>query len=118
MYAEEKETPANELKGFTKTFTKRSRDKKVEDKNVVELLAFNRENKLVFGAKIAQKLFKIGKVDKVYTSANPDELTLKMVEHYANIAGASVIKLDLDNNELGQKLGKPFNISMATVRKA
>ena len=29
-----------------------------------------------------------------------------------------IIKLDLDNNELGQKLGKPFNISMVTVRKA
>ena len=57
MYMKE-ETPANEMKGFTKAFQKRSKDKKAEDKNVVELLTFNREKKLVFGAKIAEKLFK------------------------------------------------------------
>ena len=118
MYAEEKSTPANELKGFTKTFQKRSKDKKSEDQNVVDLLAYNRDQKLVFGAKLAQKLFKLGNVDRVYTSTNPDELTLKMINHYAKLGGVKVITLDLDNNELAQKLGKPFNISMATVRKA
>lgn len=116
MYTEE-QTPANELKGFTKSFQKRSKDKKSEDKNVVELLTFNRENKLVFGAKMAQKLFKRGSVSKIYTSSNPDDLTLRTIKYYGELENVEIIRLDLDNNELGQKLAKPFNISMVSVVK-
>jgi ribosomal protein L30E len=115
MYMQE-DTPSNELKGFTKSFQKRSKDKKVEDKNVVELLSFNREKKLVFGAKVAQKMLKNSKVKKIYTSLNPNVLTLKMINHYSKIGSVEVVKLDLDNEELGQKLGKPFNVSIVSVR--
>ena len=110
------ESAPDELKGFTKKFVKRTKDKRSEDQNIINLLTFNRENKLVFGAKIAEKLFKASKVVKVYTSSNPDELTEQKIQHYGKIAGVEIIKLDLDNAELGQKLGKPFNISMVTVR--
>lgn len=112
----EAETAPNELKGFSKKFVKRSKDKRSEDQNVLDLLAFNRENKLVFGAKIAEKLFKAGSAQKIYTSSNPDELTLKKIQHYGKLSNVEVVSLDLDNAELGQKLGKPFNISMVTVR--
>ncbi len=115
MYMQE-ETPSNELKGFTKSFQKRSKDKKVEDKNVIELLAFNREKKLVFGAKVAEKMLKNGTVNKIYTSLNPDKLTLRKINHYSKISNVEVVELDLDNEELGQKLGKPFNISIVSVR--
>ncbi len=114
MYMEE-QTPASELKGFTKAFVKRSKDKKVEDKNVIELLAFNREKKLVLGARSAQKLFRSNKVKKVYTSSNPDELTLRVLKHYAKLSDVEVVELELDNLELGQKLGKPFNVSIVAV---
>jgi len=112
----EAESAPNELKGFSKKFVKRSKDKRLEDQNVLDLLTFNRENKLVFGAKIAEKLFKAGAVVKIYTSSNPDELTLEKIKHYGSLAGVEIISLELDNSELGQKLGKPFNISMVTVR--
>lgn len=115
LYMEE-QTPANELKGFTKSFQKKSKDKKAEDKNVVELLAFNREKKLVFGTRVTEKAFRNGKVKKVYTASNCDELTLNKIKHYAKIASVDVVELDLDNDELSEKVGKPFQIQMVHVR--
>jgi ribosomal protein L30E len=112
----EAESAPNELKGFSKKFVKRSKDKRSEDQNVIDLLTFNRENKLVFGAKIAEKLFKAGEVTKIYTSSNPNELTLEKIQHYGSLVGVEIVALDLDNSELGQKLGKPFTISMVSVR--
>lgn len=117
MYVEEV-TPANEVKGFTKTFVKRSKDKKTEDVNVKELLTFAKEKKIQIGAKITEKNFKKGNVAKVFTANNCDDLTLRKIKHYANLAKVDVVQLDLDNGELAQKMGKPFLISMICVRKA
>ena len=115
MYLEEV-TPANEIKGFTKSFQKRSKDKKVEDKNVVELLSYAKEGKIILGSRVTEKAFKKGVAKKVYAASNCDEMTLKKVKHYAKIANIDVIELDLDNEELSQKLAKPFLISMVCVR--
>ncbi len=115
MYLEEV-TPANEIKGFTKSFQKRSKDKKVEDKNVVELLSYAKEGKIILGSRVTEKAFKKGVAKKVYAASNCDEITLKKVKHYAKIANVDVIELDLDNGELSQKLAKPFLISMVCVR--
>ena len=112
------ESPANHLSGFTKSFVKRTKDKKEEDVNVKELLAYVREKKVILGAKVTEKAFKRGQAQKVYVSTNPDKLTFDMVKHYANIAGIEIIQLDLDNQELSQKLGKPFLVSMVCVINA
>lgn len=114
MYMQE-ETVSNHIKGFTKSFQKRSKAKKVEDQDVVELLAFNREKKLIFGARVAEKMLKNGLTKKIYTSANPDELTLAKLKHYGKISTVEILELSLDNEELGQKLGKPFNVSIVSV---
>ncbi len=115
MYFEE-QTAANQIKGFTKSFTKRTKDKKEENKDVKDLLLFLKEGNLIIGAKVTEKAFKNSKAKKVYTASNCDELTLAKVNHYAKIANVEVIKLDLDNKELGQKLVKPFLVSMCCVR--
>jgi len=116
MYVEEV-NPVNEVKGFTKSFIKRSKSKKTEDINVRDLLNYVKENKISIGAKITEKHFKKNNVDKVYVASNCDVLTLKKFNHYANLANVEVIQLDLDNIELSQKLGKPFLISTVVVRK-
>lgn len=116
LYVEE-ETPANQLSGFTKSFQRRSKEKKVEDKNVLELLSLKRENKLSLGSRITEKGFKSGSVKKVFAASNCEEMTLRKIKHYAKLAGVEVVDLDLDNQELGEKLGKPFLISMACVRE-
>jgi ribosomal protein L30E len=116
MYVEET-TPANEIKGFTKSFVKRTKDKKTEDANVKELLSFAKENKIQIGAKITEKNFKKSNVEKVFTSSNCDDKALRKIRHYANLLGVNVIKLDIDNSELAQKMGKPFLVSMVCVVK-
>ncbi len=112
----ETETPVNEMKGFTKSFVKRGKDKKSEDKNIVELLSYARENKLILGAKVTEKAFKRSQAAKVFVASNCDELTLKKLNHYANIASVDVVVLNIDNEELGQKLAKPFMVSCVCVR--
>ena len=116
MYLQEV-TPANELKGFTKDFKKRSREKKEEDKDVKDLLAFAKEKRLVFGAKSAEKLFKNAKVEKVFVATNSDEFSLEKIEHYGKISNVEIIKLSIDKDELSQKLGKPFQISVVSILK-
>lgn len=115
MYFDEVK-PANEIKGFTKSFQKRSKNKREEDKNVVELLSYAKAKTLLVGAKVTEKAFKRGEAKKVFTASNCDVLTLEKVKHYAKIAGVEVVELDLDNDELAQKLAKPFLISMVCVR--
>jgi len=114
MYYEDV-TPANEIKGFTKSFQKRSKDKREEDKDVLELLSFAKTNKILIGAKVTEKAFKNNIAKKVYTSSMCDVLTLKKIKHYAKLASVDVIELKLDNEELAQKLTKPFLISMVCV---
>lgn len=117
MYFEEN-SPSNEIKGFTKSFQKRTKDKKEENKDVLELLSFAKLGKLVLGAKITEKAFKNNNAKKVYAASNCDELTLKKMKHYAKIANVEIVELDLDNQELSEKLAKPFLISMVCVKEA
>jgi ribosomal protein L30E len=114
MYFEES-SPANELKGFTKSFQKRTKDKKEENKEVVEMLSYAKKGNLIIGAKVTEKAFKQGKVKKVFAASNCDELTLKKIQHYAKLLGVEVSVLELDNEELAVKLQKPFLISMVSV---
>jgi len=117
MYFEET-SPSNEVKGFTKSFQKRTKNKKEENKDVLELLSFVKEGNTVLGAKVTEKAFKSNLAKKVYAASNCDELTLKKMKHYAKIANVEVVELDLDNDELSQKLAKPFLISMVCVKEA
>ena len=115
MY-EEEHSPANEVKGFTKSFQKRGKQKRVEDENITELLSFVREGRVIIGAKVTEKAFKKGAVEKVYVSSNCDEMKLKMFHHYAELIGVDIVQLDIDSYELGQKLSKPFMVSTVCVR--
>ena len=114
MYYEDV-TPASEIKGFTKSFQKRSKDKREEDKDVLELLSFAKTNKILIGAKVTEKAFKNNIAKKVYASSMCDVLTLKKIKYYAKMASVDVVELKLDNEELAQKLAKPFLISMVCV---
>ena len=115
MYSDET-APVNEARGFTTSFQKRTKDKKEEDVNVRELLTSVKQGKATFGSKVAEKSFKKGVAKKVYTANNCDDLTLRKLKHYAKLAGQEIVELDLDNDELAQKLGKPFLISTVCVR--
>lgn len=114
MYFEDV-TPANEIKGFTKSFQKRTKSKKTEDTNVIEILSYVKAGTLILGSKVTEKAFKNGAAKKVFVASNCDKFALKKVNHYAKISNVDVVKLELNNEELGEKLGKPFLVSMVCV---
>ena len=116
MYSQES-APVNELSGFTKAFVKRTKDKREEDGAIKDLLAFYRENRVNCGAKVCEKALKNLKAHKVYFANNCDELTQKKLSYYAKLSGVEVTVVDLDNNELGKKLSKPFQVSTVWINK-
>ncbi|MCH8519289.1 MAG: ribosomal L7Ae/L30e/S12e/Gadd45 family protein [Nanoarchaeota archaeon] len=114
---QESVTPSNELKGFTKSFVKRTKDKKQEDGAIKELLSFQRELRLHCGSKVAEKALKNAKAVKVFFASNCDELTQQKLSYYAQLNGIEVEQVAIDNNELGRKLSKPFAVSTVWVSK-
>ncbi|MCA9486865.1 ribosomal L7Ae/L30e/S12e/Gadd45 family protein [Candidatus Woesearchaeota archaeon] len=117
MYVEEV-TPANELKGFTKSFVKRTKDKREEHKEIKAILTALKENRLVLGTKVTEKMLKSGKTKHVYISSTCDNLVLRKLQHYCALAEAELSVLHLNSNELAQKLAKPFNITVACEKEA
>jgi ribosomal protein L30E len=110
-------TPSNELKGFTKTFTKRTKDKRQEEGAIKELLSYQRASRLNYGSKVCEKALKNSKAYKVFFANNCDELTQKKLTYYASLSGVEVEEVSVDNNELGRKLSKPFAVSTVWVQK-
>ncbi len=111
------DTPSNELKGFTKTFTKRTKDKRQEEGAIKELLSFQRASRLNYGSKVCEKALKNSNVFKVFFANNCDELTQQKLSYYATLVGIETEVVSVDNNELGRKLSKPFAVSTVWVQK-
>jgi ribosomal protein L30E len=111
----ENERDENPLKGFTKSFIRKGKEKKEENPQIKELLMYKRENKLVLGSRSCEKLFKNNKIEKVFLASNCKEITAKMIKHYGEISGIKIVTIDLNNEELGAKLGKPFMVSVLSV---
>ena len=114
IYVSENET-VNELKGFTKSFQKRSREKREEDANIKEIMNLMKEKCIVFGSKMCEKMFKRGKIRKVFLTQNCEELTKQKLVYYAGISKVECVLIDVDCDELGAKLSKPFLISVVSV---
>ena len=112
MYVEEV-SPANELKGFTKSFVKRSKDKREENKDVKDMISAQKEGRLICGTRVTEKRVKSGKSTKIYLASTCDSLMRTKLEHYAAIAGIECVSVDLSSEELAQKLGKPFYVTVA-----
>ena len=70
-----------------------------------------KEKKLVFGAQRTLKLIKNGKVGEVFIAKNCPERTKKTLEHYCNLSGIKLNKINKDNEEVGVICKKPFSIS-------
>lgn len=116
MYAKE-ESPVNEMKGFTKNFQKRSKEKKSEDQEILDLLAHVKDEKVIFGTKVTFKSFKKNIVKKVFLSSNCETRVANLVKHYAKIVGCEVVELKINSDDIAQRLAKPFLISMVCVIK-
>ena len=108
-------TSVNELKGFTKSFQKRSREKREEDVNIKEIMSFVKEKRgVVFGSRMCEKNFKKGNVKKIFLSSSCDEMTKEKLMYYADILEVECVLLDIDSDEVGVRLSKPFLISVVS----
>lgn len=84
---------------------------------IVELTAELKENKLVFGSKMAMKLARKEALEKVYLSNDcPEDIEEKLKK--LTQANIKIVKLNMTKEALADLCKKPFNISViSTIKK-
>jgi ribosomal protein L30E len=77
-----------------------------------ELKDVLKEKNVVFGTNETLEGLKNGKVKKVLLASNCPKSVRETVAHYAKIANAVVVELDIPDKEIGLLSRKPFGISV------
>lgn len=77
-----------------------------------ELKDVLREKNLVIGTNETIKKLKLGKVKKVLLASNCPKSVRETIMHYAKIANASVVELDVPDKEIGLLSKRPFGVSV------
>ena len=89
----------------------------VADKNIVEIRKLLKGKNTIIGAELTLKSLKLGKVARIYLSANCSDKVKNSIEHYIKLTKVEVIQLKYLNDELGILCKKPFSISVLSVLK-
>jgi len=76
-----------------------------------------KKNKLIIGTEKTLKSLKLGKLSKVFLSKNCPDQIVDDINHYAKMSKTMVVKVDVNNDELGIICKKPFLISVLSVKK-
>jgi large subunit ribosomal protein L30e len=79
---------------------------------VDELKQAIKDKKMVFGTKETIKGLKQGSVSKVFLASNRPAQIKEDVKHYAKLAEADVVELDVLDDEVGLICKKQFSISV------
>jgi len=88
---------------------------KIVDKNVEEIRKLLKEEKLIIGTDRTIKMLRLGKLGKIFVSANTrDEADIL---HYSGLNKTEVVKLKYPNTELGVICKKPFAVSVIGVKR-
>lgn len=77
-----------------------------------ELKDILREKNVVFGTNETLDGLKNGKVKKVLLASNCPKAVRETIAHYAKLANAVIIELDVPDKEIGLLSRKPFGISV------
>lgn len=77
-----------------------------------ELKDVLKQKGVVFGTNETIAKLKRGKVKKVLLASNCPKAVKESLEHYAKIAEASVVQLDIPDKEIGLLSKKPFGVSV------
>ena len=91
--------------------------KQVVDKDIKEIKSLMKTKKLIIGTERTVKNIKLGKIDKVFLSANCSESVEEDINYYKKLGKFKIIKLKYPNDELGALCKKPFLISVLSVMK-
>jgi len=73
---------------------------------------------LVLGEKNTLKALRRGSLVKVFLADNAPTTLMRDAEHYAEITGVELEKLDISNNDLGVLCKKPFPIVCVGMKQA
>ncbi|MDI6737177.1 MAG: ribosomal L7Ae/L30e/S12e/Gadd45 family protein [Nanoarchaeota archaeon] len=77
-----------------------------------ELKAVLKEKNIVIGTNETIKKLKLGKVKKVLLASNCPKSVKDTIAHYAKIANAVVVELDVPDKEIGLLSKRPFGVSV------
>ena len=91
--------------------------KKRIDKTAVEIRTLLADNKLVIGTDRTMKLLRLGKLKRIYLSANCADATKEDILHFSRLTKTDVKELAYPSNEMGVVCKKPFSISVLGVLK-
>lgn len=89
--------------------------KKNINENITKIKKALEDKKLIIGTERILKSLKKSSLKEVYLTQNCPDLIVNDIEHYANLQKCKVIKLDIDNEELGTTCKKPFSISVVGI---
>ncbi|MDD5254215.1 MAG: ribosomal L7Ae/L30e/S12e/Gadd45 family protein [Candidatus Nanoarchaeia archaeon] len=78
-------------------------------KNLEEAL---KSSNLTIGSRTTLKKLRQNKIKNILIASNCDENTRKDIESLAKINKVNVVKLDVDNKELGTLCKKPFVVTV------
>ena len=73
------------------------------------------DDKAIIGTARTVKGLQSGKLSAVYLASNCPKDVEKSITHYANLCGAKVVDLQLDNEELGVFCKKNFFVAVIGV---
>ena len=91
--------------------------KQVVDENIEEIKKLLKTKKLIIGTERTIKNIKLGRIDRVFLSANCPEKVEEDINYYKKMGDFKVIKLEHPNDELGAICKKPFLISVLSILK-
>ncbi|MBU0629128.1 MAG: ribosomal L7Ae/L30e/S12e/Gadd45 family protein [Nanoarchaeota archaeon] len=89
----------------------------IADKNIVEIRKLLKGKNALIGADETLKNLKLGRIIKIYLSANCSDKAKSAIDHYIKLNKVEVIQLKYLNDELGILCKKPFSISVLSVLK-
>ena len=75
-----------------------------------------KEKKAVIGTEQTIKSLKLGRLQKVYITANCPKTVREDIEHYTKLSGCATEELKVPNDELGVLCKKPFSISVIGLK--
>ena len=74
------------------------------------------ENKLLIGTLETMKQLKLGKVKKVFLTANAPKAVMDDVAYYGSLAKTPFVVLKETNEDLGVVCKKPYAVSVAAIK--
>ena len=83
----------------------------------LKLIVQNQPDKVIIGSNKTLELLKLSRLSKIYLSKNAPESVVKDIDYYSKLSNVDVIRLDINNEELGALLKKPFKVAVVSILK-